>query len=141
MSASAMRDARHQAESIAESIAERALREITQRNRELLSTADQSIHDQEARLHGILESAVEAIITITEEGVIEEVNSSTEKLFGYKKAELLGANVWILMPDSYSKTTHNYLRTYVETGEAKIIGVERESRGRRKDGSTFPIGL
>ncbi|MFT4571281.1 MAG: PAS domain S-box-containing protein [Hyphomicrobiaceae bacterium] len=131
------RDARHQAESIAE----RALREITQRNRELLSTADQSIRDQEARLHGILEGAVEAIITITEEGVIEEVNSSTEKLFGYKKAELLGANVWILMPDSYSKTTHNYLRTYVETGEAKIIGVERESRGRRKNGSTFPIGL
>ena len=46
---------------------------------------------QAAKLRGILESAVTAIITIDHRGLIETVNPATERLFGYGAAELIGA--------------------------------------------------
>jgi PAS domain S-box-containing protein len=45
---------------------------------------------QAAKLRGILESAVTAIITIDERGLIENINPATERLFGYAAAELIG---------------------------------------------------
>jgi len=54
---------------------------------------------QAAKLKGILESAVAAIITINDRGLIESVNPATERLFGYSAAELLGCNVKLLMPE------------------------------------------
>ena len=56
---------------------------------------------QAAKLRGILESAVTAIITIDERGLIENINPATERLFGYSASELVGQNVKILMPEPY----------------------------------------
>ena len=53
----------------------------------------ESVYAQAAKLRGILESAVPAIITITDRGLIESVNPSTERLFGYSGAELTRQNV------------------------------------------------
>ena len=54
---------------------------------------------QAAKLRGILESAVIAIITIDEKGLIENVNPATQRLFGYGADELIGHNVKVLMPE------------------------------------------
>jgi PAS domain S-box-containing protein len=96
---------------------------------------------QAARLRGILESAVTAIITIEEHGIIESVNPATERLFGYGAEELVGKNVKILMPEPYRTEHDGYIESYVSTGEKKIIGIGREVRGRRKDGTVFPLHL
>ena len=50
---------------------------------------------------GILELAVTAIITIGDRGLIEDINPSTERLFGYPASELIGQNVKMLMPEPY----------------------------------------
>jgi PAS domain S-box-containing protein len=54
---------------------------------------------QAAKLRGILESAVTAIITIDQRGLIEQINPATERLFGYAEDELVGKNVNVLMPE------------------------------------------
>jgi PAS domain S-box-containing protein len=100
-----------------------------------------SVEAQAAKLRGILQSAVTAIITIDDRGLIENVNPATERLFGYRAADLIGRNVKVLMPEPYEAEHDGYLRNYVDTGVKKIIGIGREVSGRRKDGTTFPLHL
>src|SRR5215813_12015426 len=96
---------------------------------------------QAAKLRGILESAVTAIITIDDRGLIENINPATERLFGYGASELVGQNVKVLMPEPYRGEHDRYIANYVGTGIRKIIGIGREVSGRRKDGTTFPLHL
>ena len=95
----------------------------------------------ESKLEAILNSAVAAIITIDTLGIIQTVNPATERLFGYKAEELLGQNVRVLMPSPYHEEHDAYLANYVKTGKRKIIGIGREVRGQRKDGTVFPVDL
>lgn len=95
----------------------------------------------EERSRGVLETAVNAIITINEQCLIETVNPATERIFGYSPSELIGCNVTILMPSPYRERHDEYVARYIKTGVKKIIGVGREAIGQRKDGSLFPIDL
>ena len=106
-----------------------------------LLAAREALVSSENRSHAIVETAVNAILTISEDGIIESANSATERLFGYKREELYGLNVSILMPSPYREAHDSYLRNYLRTGEKKIIGIGREAVAQRKDGSLFPIDL
>jgi two-component system, chemotaxis family, sensor kinase Cph1 len=93
------------------------------------------------RLRAILQTAVEGIITIDEQGIVESMNPAAERVFGYSAPEVIGKNVRLLMPSPYREAHDGYLQNYVRTGQAKIIGIGREVVGLRKDGSVFPMDL
>lgn len=97
--------------------------------------------DHEAMYEAIVRASVDAILTVSETGIIESVNPSTERMFGYTSAELIGRNVSCLMPAPYCEEHDHYLERYRQTGKASIIGIGRQVTGRRKDGSIFPIDL
>jgi two-component system sensor kinase FixL len=93
------------------------------------------------RLDTILTMAVDGIIVIDAEGRIEAFNRGAQDLFGYHEDEVMGRNVSMLMPSPYHEQHDAYLRRYIETGEARIIGIGREVTGRRRDGTVFPVRL
>ena len=95
----------------------------------------------ESRLRSIIDTAITAIVTIDEKGLIQSFNPAAERIFGYAAAEIIGQNVKVLVPEPYRSAHDGYLARYLATGEAKIIGIGREVNGQRKDGSLFPMRL
>jgi len=93
------------------------------------------------RLDAILNTTADGIIVIDARGRIESMNPGAEQLFGYPEAEVVGRNVSLLMPSPHHEEHDRYLQRYLETGEARIIGVGREVTGRRRDGALFPMHL
>ena len=81
------------------------------------------------------------MIVINERGLIQSFSAAAERLFGYSAEEVTGRNVSMLMPSPYREQHDNYIARYLATGERRIIGVGRVTRGQRKGGGTFPIEL
>lgn len=97
--------------------------------------------DRAKLLNAIIENAIDGIITIDEFGIIEHINPSALTLFGYDRAELIGENVSVLMPQPDKARHDHYIANYRHSGHAHIIGIGREVQGQRKDGSVFPFRL
>ncbi|WP_062149911.1 PAS domain S-box protein [Beggiatoa leptomitoformis] len=93
------------------------------------------------RQKAIMDNVLNGIITINTAGIIDSFNKSAEKIFAYSEADVLGKNINCLMPEPYKEAHDGYLRRYLQTNEARIIGIGRDVFGRRKDGSTFPLHL
>lgn len=92
-------------------------------------------------LNAIIETAIDGIITIDQHGVIESLNPAALNLFGYGLDEVVGHNIKMLMPEPDKSAHDGYLHRYEHTGEKRIIGIGREVRGLRKNGTTFPFRL
>ena len=95
----------------------------------------------EAITRAIVNTAVDGIITIDEQGRIQSFNPAAERVFGYTAAEVVGQNVSILMPTPYREQHADYVSTYLRPGVQHIIGIGREVVGQHKDGTTFPMDL
>jgi two-component system CheB/CheR fusion protein len=103
--------------------------------------AEDAVRESEARLRAVVETAVDAIITIDERGRIDSANPATERMFGYGRDEMVGQDVGMLMPEPYRSEHDQYVDRYLRTSETRIIGVGREVVGLRSDGTTFPLDL
>jgi two-component system sensor kinase FixL len=105
------------------------------------ANSEEILRESEAKLRGILETAVDGIITVNESGIVESLNPAAERIFGYAAHEVIGQNVKVLMPSPYREAHDGYIENYLKTGYKKIIGIGREVTGLRKDGSTFPMHI
>src|SRR5688572_27057125 len=92
-------------------------------------------------LAAIFDSAVDGIVVIDAQGLIEAFNPAAERLFGYRERDVVGQNVKMLMPAPYRDEHDGYLARYRETHEARITGIGREVQGLRHDGTMFPLHL
>lgn len=102
---------------------------------------EEALAESERRMRSIVDTAADAIITISARGIIDSFNPAAECMFGYSRDEAIGQNVSILMPEPYCAEHNDYLGRFLKSGEARIIGIGRELVGQRKDGSVFPIDL
>ncbi|MDH3393980.1 MAG: ATP-binding protein, partial [Desulfobulbaceae bacterium] len=101
----------------------------------------EALRESEAKIRAILATVASGIVVIDENKIILSFNQAAEKIFGYVPAEVIGKNVKMLMPDSYSRHHDDYVDNYLRTGNRKIIGIGRDVVGRRKDSTTFPLDL
>ena len=107
----------------------------------ILQIRNRRIEENEQQLRAVFEHVVDGLITIDDQGIVETMNPAAERIFGFAANEVIGNNVKMLMPDHYANEHDNFLNNYLLTGEAKIIGLERELEGQRKDGEIFPFDL
>lgn len=96
---------------------------------------------QSATFAALLDAAAESIVTIDSRGIITLANLATERIFGYRRDELLGQNITILMTPLEARNHDRYVARYVNGGPAAIIGIGRRVTAKHKDGRALPIHL
>ncbi len=110
----------------------------------LVNTSDTGASAPEmspANLQAILNTMLDAVVTIDARGMIRMANRATERLFGFPRAELIGRNISILMPSPDREQHDRYIQRYLDSGQARIIGIGRQVTARRRDGTELPIDL
>ena len=106
-----------------------AIRDVTARKKD------------EAKFRGLVEAAPDAIVIVDRAGEIVLVNSQTENLFGYPRAELVGQKVEILVPQRFRSDHAAHRGGYVAGPKVRSMGSGLELYGRRRDGTEFPVEI
>jgi len=96
---------------------------------------------EEQKFRNLLESAPDAIVIVDQKGLIQLINAQTEKLFGYTRAELIGAPVETLVPQCFRGRHWSHREGYAQSPQPRSMGAGLELYGRRKDGTEFPIEI
>ncbi len=109
-------------------------RDVTERKR-----AEEKLLESEQKFRAVLESAPDAMLIVEEDGKIALVNTQTECLFGYRRDELVGKPVEILIP-LYSRPEHIHRRSeYAKSSFHRKMGTGKVLKGLRRDGAEFPV--
>ncbi|HET8704899.1 MAG TPA: PAS domain S-box protein, partial [Pseudomonadales bacterium] len=106
-----------------------------------LAALTEQIQFSKIRYRTVLDTVLDAVLTIDSRGVIQTTNAAVTRMFGYGAEELTGQNVKMLMPEPYRSEHDGYLDRYHATGVTHILGVQRQLIGRHKSGQCFPIEL
>lgn len=89
----------------------------------------------------VIEFAPDAMIIVNSNGVIEYVNLQAEKLFIYKREDLIGKQVEILVPDRFTKNHKKLKNSYLNSPHIRKMGAGVKLFGKRSNGSEFPIEI
>jgi PAS domain S-box-containing protein len=104
--------------------------------------AEEAVRISEARLRAVLDSSLDAVITMDHRGRVVEYNQAAELLFGYPEDAAIGEEMAeLVIPPSLRARHREGLRNYVETRESRILGLHIELTGMRADGEEFPAEL
>ena len=111
------------------------LRDVTERQR-----ADQTLNRTVARLGGILDSAMDAIITVDEHQLVVLFNGAAERIFGCPRADAIGAPLEKFIPARFRGEHANHVRQFGSTSTTtRRMGAQRIVTGLRSNGEEFPI--
>ncbi len=105
--------------------------------------AHDAVRASEARIRAVLESAPDAMLIVDRTGTISLVNGQTERLFGYRREDLVGRPVEMLLPARFRDGHTQQLASYFGDPTLRPMGSGVTVVGRRLDGSEFPaeVGL
>jgi PAS domain S-box-containing protein len=119
-------------------------REVAERRliEERLRWEERELKQSEARKAAILDSAIDGIVSINELGCIVEFNPAAEKMFGHRRADVMGMPLGdVIVPYSLRRRHQEGFSRFLETGEARVLGELIELTGLRADGHEFPVEI
>jgi len=111
-------------------------RDITERKK-----FERELTQKENEQREILNSMVDAVITIDETGKILTFNRAAKLLFSYDYTEIIGQNINQLIPEKYAKKHNQYIRNFILYNNADVIGLDREIEGLRKNNQVFSMRI
>src|SRR5215470_11020756 len=86
-----------------------------------------------------LEAVPDAMVAVDNDGTIVQVNSQTESLFGYRRGDLIGQRIEILVPARFHQSHERHRASFAESPKMRRMGAGLDLKGRRKDGSEFDV--
>ena len=95
----------------------------------------------EERFRLAVESSPSGMVMVDAGGTIMLVNAETERLFGYKRDELMGRSMDLLVPERFRGAHPRHRAGFMARPEARRMGAGRDLYGLRKDGSEFPVEI
>jgi PAS domain S-box-containing protein len=102
---------------------------------------DLSESKESAKFRGLLEAAPDAMVVADAQGRIVLINAQTERLFGYRRDELVGQLIEILVPDAFRAEHLQHRQAYVAHAHVRVMDESLELRGLRKDATEFPAEI
>jgi diguanylate cyclase (GGDEF)-like protein/PAS domain S-box-containing protein len=101
----------------------------------------EALREREERLQGVLASVAEGIITLNDNGRIESANPAAERMFGFKRGQLIGREVGDLLPEDMRERHVRYFDAYMSGLFPSLMGRQVQGIGYRQDSSTFPMEI
>ena len=89
----------------------------------------------------IMEAVPDAVVAVNQQGVIIQINSQTEALFGYTRDEMIGQSVDMLVPERQRGAHHGHRTDYYARPKIRRMGSGLDLHGKRRDGSEFPVEI
>jgi PAS domain S-box-containing protein len=102
---------------------------------------EEALRKSEATARAFLESAAESIIVVNRAGEIVLVNAQTELMFGYRRGELIGQTLELLLPESVRAAHARHRTAYFAEPRVRRMGKDLVLAGRRRDGTQFPVEI
>jgi PAS domain S-box-containing protein len=104
--------------------------------------AEEEVRASESRLRAMLESALDAVVSMDHEGRVIGWNPAAEATFGYPASEAIGADMAeLIVPPALRAAHRRGLKRFRETQHAKVLDRRLELTGMRRDGTEFPVEL
>lgn len=103
--------------------------------------ATRTTHESETYFRQLLESAPDAMIIIDENGKIAVVNAQAEAMFGYRRDDMLGQAIEMLLPERIRKRHRSHRQTFIADPKLRPMGEGFELVAKRNDNSEFPVEI
>ncbi len=100
-----------------------------------------ALEASESTARALLESASDGIVVVDEAGRITLVNGAAERMFGYSRGELVGAQMEVLVPERVRGVHIAHRGCYFSEPRVRPMGISLDLAGRRRDGSEFPVEI
>ena len=111
-------------------------------NRQISEPLMRSLQDSEEQTRSIVNSALDAIIVMDDQGRITDWNPQAEQILGWTRLEVIGRKLSdTIVPPQYREAHNRGLQHYLATGEGPALGKRLELIALRADGTEFPIEL
>jgi PAS domain S-box-containing protein len=122
-----------------ERVSEAELRGKADREREVAEARASVLAASEARQRVILETALDAVVSMDRDARVTYVNSAFERTFGYRAEEVIGRDLAeMIVPPSLREAHRRGLARHLETGQVSILDRRIEMPAMRADGTEFP---